>query len=104
DTPKGNLMKLPQKRRRREYSPAEARDHMRGLADAARQIAREEAAAKTNDIVLKKLLELGRPLTQENYLRLAYWDDRKIEDLGPEELAELPDGFEEWPRSEQEIH
>jgi len=56
------------------------------------------------DYVLKKLLELGSPLTQENYLRLAYWDDRTIEDLGPEELAELPEGFEEWSRTEKEIH
>jgi hypothetical protein len=55
------------------------------------------------DYVLKKLLELGAPLTQENYLRLAYWDDRTIEDLGPEELAELPEDFELWPRTERGI-
>ena len=55
------------------------------------------------DYVLKKLLELGSPLTQQNYLELAYWDDRTIEDLGPEEFAELPEGFEEWPRTEKEI-
>jgi hypothetical protein len=91
------------KRRRREYSLADAHERIRGLADAARQIAREERAAKTEDIVMKKLLELGSPLTQENYLRLAYWDDRKLADLGPEELAELPEGFEDWPRTEREI-
>jgi hypothetical protein len=56
------------------------------------------------DYVLKKLLELGSALTQENYLRLAYWDDRTIDDLGPEELAELPEGFEEWPRTEKDIN
>jgi len=56
------------------------------------------------DYILKKLLELGSPLTQQNYLRLAYWDDRTIDDLGPEELAELPEEFESWPRIEKEIH
>jgi hypothetical protein len=92
------------KRRRREYSPAEAHDRIRGLADAARQVAREERAAKTEDMVMKKLLELGSPLTQEDYLRLAYMGDKhSIEELGPEELAELPEGFEDWPRAEREI-
>jgi hypothetical protein len=91
------------KRRKQKYSPADAHEHIRGLADAARQIAREERAAKTEDIVMKKLLELGSPLTQQNYLRLAYWDDRTIDDLGPEELAELPEGFEDWPRTEKDI-
>ena len=56
------------------------------------------------DCVVKMLLELGSPLTQQNYLRLAYWDDRKLEDLGPEERAELPEDFELWPRTESEIH
>ncbi len=32
-----------------------------------------------NDCVVQKLLQLGSPLTQQNYLRLAYWDDRTIE-------------------------
>jgi hypothetical protein len=36
--------------------------------------------------------------------RLAYWDDRKIEDLGAEKLAELPEDFESWPRTERDIH
>ena len=97
-------MEPRQKRKRREYSPADAHDRIRGLADAARQIAREELAAKTEDIVMRKLLELGSPLTQQNYLHLAYRDNRKLEDLGLEERAELPDGFEEWPRTEKDIH
>ena len=54
--------------------------------------------------VVKMLLELGSPLTQQNYLSLAYWDDRTIEDLGPEELAELPEDFELWPRTELDIN
>jgi hypothetical protein len=57
-----------------------------------------------NDSVVKMLLKLGSPLTQENYLQLAYWDDRKFEDLGPEELAELPEDFELWPRTERDIN
>jgi hypothetical protein len=57
-----------------------------------------------NDYIVQELLELGAPLTQQNYLKLAYWDDRTIADLGPEELAELPEGFEEWPRTEKDIH
>jgi hypothetical protein len=56
------------------------------------------------DCVLKKLLELGSPLTQENYLQLAYWNNRKLEDLGPEERAALPEDFELWPRTEKEIN
>jgi len=56
------------------------------------------------DCVLKKLLELGSPLTQQNYLQLAYCDNRKLEDLGPEERAELPESFEEWPRTEKDIN
>lgn len=57
-----------------------------------------------HDCVIAKLLELGSPLTQENYLRLAYWDDRTVEDLGPEERAELPGDFESWPRTEKDIN
>jgi hypothetical protein len=93
------------KRKRREYSLADAHERLRGLADAARQVTQEERAAKIEGIVMKKLLGLGSPLTQENYLRLAYMGDKhSIEELGPEELAELPEGFEEWPRTEREIH
>jgi len=57
-----------------------------------------------DDCVVKMLLELGSPLTQQSYLRLAYWDNRKFEDLGPEERAELPEDFEFWPRTEKEIN
>jgi hypothetical protein len=57
-----------------------------------------------NDCVVQMLLKHGSPLTRRNYLRLAYWDNRTIEDLGPEELAELPEGLEEWPRTEREIN
>ena len=55
------------------------------------------------DCVIEKLLKVGLPLTQQNYLCFAYWDDRTIDDLGPEELAELPEDFESWPRTEKDI-
>jgi hypothetical protein len=57
-----------------------------------------------NDCVVQMLLKHGSPLTQQRYLALAYWDNRTIEDLGPEELAELPEGFEDWPRTEGDIN
>lgn len=56
------------------------------------------------DFIVEKMLAERMPLTQQGYLRLAYWDDRTINDLGPEEIAELPADFEEWPRTEQDIH
>jgi hypothetical protein len=34
-----------------------------------------------NDCAVQMLLKLGSPLTQQNYLALAYWDDRTLEDL-----------------------
>jgi hypothetical protein len=46
---------------------------------------------------MEMMLKLKIPFTQQHYLRLAYWDNRTIDDLGPEEQAELPEGFEDWP-------
>lgn len=57
-----------------------------------------------NDCVLAKMLQLGGPITQKRYLALAYWDNRTLEDLGPEERAELPEGFEEWPVDELQVN
>jgi hypothetical protein len=56
------------------------------------------------DCVLRKLLELRVQLTQRNYLLFAYWDDRTLNDLGPEERAELPEGFEDWPEDELKVN
>jgi hypothetical protein len=85
DTPKGNSMKPPQKCRRREYSPAEARDHMRGLVDAARQIAQEEQAAKLDAPAKKTCPECGMETTglilDNQTLRRACW--RYFETPGP---------------------
>lgn len=46
------------------------------------------------------MLKRKIPLTQQNYIELAYMGDKhSIEELGVEEIAELPEGFEDWPRS-----
>lgn len=39
-------------------------------------------------------------ITQQNYVAIAFLGEKMIDDLGPEELAELPDGFEKWPETE----
>jgi hypothetical protein len=58
-----------------------------------------------SDCVLASMLKKKIPLTQRNYRELAYMGDKhSIEELGPEERAELPKGFEDWPRSERDIH
>jgi len=66
----------------------------RGLADAARQVAAEEQMdpPTTNDCVLAYMYKNfpRKDWTLDTYLMLAYLDGRGLEDLGPEELAELP--------------
>jgi hypothetical protein len=88
------------------YGPSQGARKLQGLAEAAQQAAREECRdeierdddpAAENDCVLATMLKLGGPITQQRYLALAYWDNRTLEDLGPEERCELPEGFEEWP-------
>jgi hypothetical protein len=37
------------------------------------------------------MIEMGIELTLENCVELAYWGSKTVEDLGPEELAEIPD-------------
>ena len=56
------------------------------------------------DYVLAWMLKNKIPLTQRNYLELAYMGDKhSIEELGEEEIAELPEDFELWPRSAEDI-
>jgi hypothetical protein len=62
------------------------------------------AGPAASDCVLQYMLKHKIPLTQQRYLMLAYWDDRKLEDLGAEERSMLPEGFEDWPRTEKEIN
>jgi hypothetical protein len=50
------------------------------------------------DCVIEMMRKCKIPFTQRHYLSLAYFGDKtSIEELGPEEVAELPEGFEDWP-------
>jgi len=57
------------------------------------------------DAVTAYLLRHHRKLTQRAYLDLNWGDGRKrLEDLGPEERADLPENFYEWPKDEYAIN
>ncbi len=83
------------------YGPSWAAGKMRGLADAARQVAREQRQAKIlwdrdlnveNNAVLAYMLKVGAPLDLETYLDYAYLCDppEGIEE-DAEFLASVPD-------------
>lgn len=56
------------------------------------------------DYVLAWMLKNKIPLTQCNYLELAYMGDKhSLEELEAEERAELPEDFEVWPRTVEDI-
>lgn len=55
------------------------------------------------DYILRYMIVNNIPLSQQAYLQLAFWDDRKLADLSAEEIAELPQGFENWPVYEGEV-
>jgi hypothetical protein len=56
------------------------------------------------DYVLDYMLKHNIPITQRNYIALAYMGDKHtVDDLDGEELAELPDGFEDWPLDELQV-
>jgi hypothetical protein len=58
-----------------------------------------------NDVVLAMMIELGTPITQRGYLTLAFFGDKhSIEELEGEELAMLPEGFEDWPADELQVN
>jgi hypothetical protein len=88
-------------RKRKEYGSSERQRMIRGLAGAAKQLAREKRLAEIvhdrdldaeNDVVLRTMLELGTPLTLENYLDIAFLGNppEGIEEDG-EFLASVPD-------------
>jgi hypothetical protein len=53
------------------------------------------------DYVLRYMIANKIPVTQTNYLTLAYFGDKSsIDELGGEELADLPEGFQGWPVDE----
>ena len=54
---------------------------------------------------MQMMLKRKVPFTQRNYLTFPYFGDKhSIEDLGPEEVAELPEGFEDWPVEELPVN
>jgi|HubBroStandDraft_4_1064222.scaffolds.fasta_scaffold372732_2 hypothetical protein len=82
-------------------SLAARRQHLRGLAEAAREVAREERQLKIEwgrdpiaetDIVLQKMLAVGAKLDLATYIHFAYLYDppEGIEEDG-EFLASVPD-------------
>ena len=57
------------------------------------------------DIITKYLIDHKIPLTQENYIRFLFFGDKhSIEELEGEEIADLPEGFEYWPRTELQVN
>jgi hypothetical protein len=53
------------------------------------------------DCVTQCLIDNGVALTQRNWLKVAYLGAKSsVGDLGGEELADLPEGFEDWPEDE----
>jgi hypothetical protein len=50
------------------------------------------------DCVTRVLIEHGVPLTQRNWITFAYLGAKcSIDELDAEELADLPEGLEDWP-------
>ena len=77
-----------------QFEKFDAGKQLRGLAQAARQIAPEEKKS-TGNYVLDWMYQ-NLPPEQWNlqtYIGLAFFGDKTIEDLDAEELAELPEEF-----------
>jgi hypothetical protein len=63
--------------------------------------ARQQQGSAALDCVTRSLIENGIALTQRNWIEAAYLGDKSsIDQLDGEELADLPEGFEEWPVDE----
>jgi len=57
------------------------------------------------DGITRALIENGIPLTQRNWTEVAYLGDKwSIDQLGAEELADAPEGFEESPVDDEHLH
>jgi hypothetical protein len=55
--------------------------------------------------VIRKLLKERIPLTQKNYLELCYFGAKSsAEELGGEEVADLPGSFFAWPVDEHSVN
>jgi hypothetical protein len=60
----------------------------------------KKISVPTGDCVLDCMLKNGVPITQTNYLDFCFLDQRSLDDLDAEELADLPDDFLDWPVDE----
>jgi hypothetical protein len=59
---------------------------------------KEAGGCHDSDSVIRHMLENKIPLTQKNYLELCYFGAKSsVEELGSEEVADLPGSFFAWP-------
>ena len=57
------------------------------------------------DCVTRVLIEHDVSLTQRNWITFAYLGARcSIDELDAEELADLPEGFEDWPEDVGQVN
>jgi hypothetical protein len=85
---------------RREAEELIRSGRMSSLAQVLKAVAESR-----NNYILQRMLLNKIPLTQSNYLALAYFGEKSsIEELGEEEIAELPEGFEDWPEHESLVN
>jgi hypothetical protein len=61
----------------------------------------EAGGCHDSDSVIRQMLTYNIPLTQKNYLELCYFGEKSsVEELGGEEVADLPGSFFAWPVDE----
>jgi hypothetical protein len=66
---------------------------------------KEAGGCADSDCVIRNMLANKIPLTQKNYLELCYWGSKpSVENLGCEEVADLPSSFFAWPVDENSVN
>jgi hypothetical protein len=66
---------------------------------------KEAGGCHDSDTAIRKLLKEKIPLTQKNYLELCYFGAKSsVEELGSEEVADLPGSFFAWPVDEHSVN
>lgn len=72
---------------------------------ASIQEEQEEGGCHDSDSVIRHMLANKIALTQKNYLELCYFGQKcSVEELGGEELADLPASFHAWPVDEHAVN
>lgn len=57
------------------------------------------------DYVLAEMRKLKVPMTQRNYIEIASLGEKtSINELGPEEIADLPEDFDSWPVEQMRVN